>query len=138
MKLYLDTEFNGFGGELLSLALVHETGYWYEVKTINSPYHPWVKEHVVPFFYKPPLRPLIFKSEFQRYITQFENPEIICDWHEDAIHFLNLMNGNDYGSSLNLDCKITIIRTPPDTIFPRIPHNAMSDAQALMEWYEKR
>lgn len=27
MKFYLDTEFNGFGGELISLALVSEQGH---------------------------------------------------------------------------------------------------------------
>nr|MBP8234387.1 hypothetical protein [Rhizorhabdus sp.] len=51
MRYYLDTEFNGFGGDLLSLALVPEYGDqdYYVVIPTDAPYHPWVEKHVVPY-----------------------------------------------------------------------------------------
>lgn len=48
MKLFLDCEFNGFGGELISMALVDEQGkYFYEVLPCPQPI-PWVQENVMP------------------------------------------------------------------------------------------
>lgn len=43
MRLYLDTEFNGFGGSLISAALVSTGGHeWYEVLPCSHP-NAWVK-----------------------------------------------------------------------------------------------
>ena len=51
MRYFLDTEFNGFGGELLSLALVPERGAdeFYTTLTIERALVPWVERNVVPF-----------------------------------------------------------------------------------------
>ena len=44
--IYLDTEFNGFGGELISLALVEPISgkTFYRVKQIPMAPHPWVAD----------------------------------------------------------------------------------------------
>jgi hypothetical protein len=50
MKYYLDTEFNEFGGELISLALVREDGesLYLVYPEPKDGYGEWVKDNVVP------------------------------------------------------------------------------------------
>lgn len=138
--LYLDTEFNGFGGELISLALAPSeidlavgVKLWYEELELPEIVDPWVKVHVVPKLVKVPLRPLIFRSNFQQYILQFNDPLIICDWHADAVHFCKLLAGPDYGSSLDFAFRMSVIKTPKNE--PIYSHNALEDAQILKSWY---
>jgi hypothetical protein len=144
VRFYLDTEFNGHGGELISLALVSPHGpEWYAAQARNvtiepEAYDPWVAQNVIPKLGVEYMRPLIFRSEFQCFIQQFDNPEIICDWHTDAEHFLRLLSGPDFGSSLDFACRITILKTPPGQPVSAQPHNALADARALMEWNEMR
>ncbi len=46
--LWLDTEFNGFGGEFVSAALVAEDGtHWYKTVGCKTPV-PWTAENVIP------------------------------------------------------------------------------------------
>lgn len=147
MKLYLDTEFNGHGGELISMALVsapplaHE---WYgglDPVALQAPIEPWVKEHVIPVisgggihcFHKASLREV-----FHAWISKFTNPEIICDWHADAAHFCAMLEGPDFGTSLDFPCTITILKTPPGQPISAVPHNALEDARALMRWDRER
>jgi len=138
-KLYLDTEFNGFGGALMSMALISAEGSaWYEVVDVKGPIDPWVKQHVVPLFDKAPVPLVSFKASLHMFLRQFVNPEIICDWHADAAHFCDSLAGFDYGSSLDYACRITILKTPPGEPKPKRPHNALSDATALMMWAEGR
>ena len=51
MRYFLDTEYNGFGGTLLSLALVPADGSeeFYAVITHDGPLDPWVERNVLPF-----------------------------------------------------------------------------------------
>src|SRR3546814_5579366 len=51
MRYFLDTEYNGFGGELISLALVPEHGdqEYYAVLPLPDEIHPWVERNVVPY-----------------------------------------------------------------------------------------
>jgi hypothetical protein len=52
MKLFLDCEFNGFGGELISMALVDENEkYFYEVLPCMNPTS-WVFNNVIPILNK--------------------------------------------------------------------------------------
>lgn len=141
--LYLDTEFNGFGGELISMALVPDDEskpFWYAVTylpnmTQFNGLNPWVKEHVIPVLNKEPMRYWLFKESFQRYITQFKNPTIICDWYSDAIHFCNLMNGPTYDTSLATEFTIKVVRT--NGLNSVLPHNALADAEALRMWHRR-
>ena len=50
MRYVLDTEFNGFGGALLSLALVPEDGgEFYATLACDDDVLPWVERNVVPY-----------------------------------------------------------------------------------------
>jgi hypothetical protein len=48
MRYYLDTEFDGHNGPLLSIALVEETGISLHVRTTARASDPWVRENVEP------------------------------------------------------------------------------------------
>jgi len=51
VRYFLDTEYNGFGGALLSLALVPEDGSeeFYVTLQCDVPIDPWVERHVMPY-----------------------------------------------------------------------------------------
>lgn len=136
VSLYLDTEFNGFGGELISLALVPDDGTepWYAELELPEVIDPWVKQHVVPLLCKRRTRPALFKHSFQLYLQKYINPLIICDWHADAVHFCQLLAGQTYGSSLDFECRIQILKTPRGE--PVYKHNALDDAKILMNWHK--
>ena len=64
-KIYIDTEFNEFKGDLISLALVAETGEeFYEVLECKNP-GPWVAEHVMPILEKDPIDRALFQTELK-------------------------------------------------------------------------
>lgn len=133
---YLDTEFNGHGGQLISLALVSVTARWYGVVELPHKIEPWVAINVIPVLGDvKPLPYKAFKAEFQRFLSKLRCPTIICDWYADAMHFLALLEGHDYASSLDFECKIHVLKTPPVSYSSKLPHNAEADAEALMRWH---
>lgn len=146
MKYYLDTEFDGFGGELISLALVREDGESiYIVYKTNEVLSPWVKENVIPILWDIP-SPLpgmaygpVSHFEATQIISKFllysaETPTIITDWPDDIKYFcqeiitgpgemINLMNG----------IKFEVVRVDayPSSLVGAVQHNAWWDAKAL-------
>lgn len=134
--LFLDTEFNGFGGELISMALVSDEGReWYQVLGVPDRVHPWVADHVIPRLAKEPLGENVFRFSLHTFLLNFRSPVVVCDWHADAEHFAASLASADYGSSLNYDCTIRIIGPTETQPEPETPHNALSDARALRDWY---
>lgn len=136
MRLYLDTEFNGLGGELISMALVVEDGrLWYGVKAIPDRVNAWVAKHVLPFLQADPLGPVPFQDELGAFLRQFDGCEIIADWPADFEHLGAEMSqiGAQAGFKMPIECTMRLINSPPLT--PRVPHNALSDALALREWH---
>lgn len=144
--LYLDTEFNGHGGELISLALASTSGrHWYAV---TAPYipragqDPWVADNVMPLLYK--MQPTVDAASssddvirfwLKEYLVSFPQPlAIYADWPADFEHLMNLMCGPTFGRSFVVPCTMHLIKGADQT--PEIPHNALSDAIALMEWHQ--
>ena len=69
MRIYIDTEFNEFKGELISMALVAEDGEeFYEVLHCANP-KGWVAEHVMPFLEKEPVNWMCFKPNFNSFYS---------------------------------------------------------------------
>jgi hypothetical protein len=132
MKLFIDCEWNSFGGELISLALVSEKGHeFYEVLGCNNP-EPWIIENVMPKLYKDSINLVTFKSKLMQYLMQFESIHIIADWPEDIEWFCRCLI---VGAGMR-------INTPPLTMeIVRIdtvsddPHNALADARALKNYF---
>lgn len=139
MRLFLDTEFNGFGGELISLALVAEDGCeWYGVLPLPAKIDKWVAEHVIPFLdidskyalYDEPA----FQASLAKFLSQFPDVEIIADWPADFEHLCSMLS-YEAGFRISINCTMRLVRIPG--IKPEIPHNALSDARALKEAYLK-
>jgi hypothetical protein len=134
--LFLDTEFNEFGGELISMALVSDDGEeWYQVRKMTSLPGEWVSENVIPKLDKLPLENHEFRASFHAFISRFNGAGIIADWPADFEHFCELLSGigADAGFSIPLECTMHLIRG--GEIEPDNPHNALSDARALRDWY---
>lgn len=142
MRIYLDCEFNGFGGQLLSLALVAENGKeWYGVMPEPSVWDEWVLMNVKPLLYYSAKGADKFdtRNDFRRsmheFLMQFDNPTIVADWYADFIHFFSCFQGNDHSESIAYACKTELILL--DNYESEYPHHALSDARAIKQALEK-
>ena len=112
LRYFLDTEYNGWGGALISLGLVPEDGgqELYIVLDWEGPLEPWVERHVVPYLDKVPdgfIAPrrtredaardlaqwLVREHETQVHVSYPESVElrVVADWPEDISQFCNLL-----------------------------------------------
>jgi hypothetical protein len=133
VRLFLDTEFDGQWGNLISMALVSEDSReWYEVKQ-DLIVDDWVRENVLPKLNKWPIGHYAFQLSLDKFLAQFESIEIICDWPDDIRYFcetLIIAPGKSFGGNM----KFELWDSPT---YPESPmrHNALSDAHMLMEMY---
>ncbi len=144
MRIWIDTEFNGFNGELLSIALVAEDGTeFYEILMYSSATDPWVAEHVMPVMNKhtglglrKPISRCRVTRLLQHFLMQFESIHVIADWPEDIAHFCRLLLTEVPGERINtppLMMEIVRFDAPSE-----VPHNALSDARGMREYDIKR
>ena len=133
-KIFIDTEFNEFQGELISMALVAEDGrQFYEVLHCEKP-GVWVAQHVIPFLEKEPISKDLFTMKFNHFLNSFEDITIIADWPDDIKYFCE---------SLIVGPGVAINNPPISFILDRnlssgkskVPHNALHDAIAIAEMY---
>lgn len=138
IRMFLDTEFNGLGGELISMALVSEDGReWYEVRQMATVPGDWVSEHVLPKLDKVSVKDNQFHESLMLFLSQFgDGFEVVADWPADFEHMCNVLTevSSDNGFSIPFECIFRLVRGD-DTIAPDNPHNALSDARALRDWW---
>jgi len=143
VRYFLDTEYNGIGGELLSLALVPDDGdELYLTFQSSSPLLEWVERHVVPYLDSVPEQlscPRLTRGDaahaLERYLRHDEEPLIFADWPEDISQFCKLMIT---GPGDMIDTRDVTFRLAPMSNFStaansRVPHNALHDARALRD-----
>lgn len=128
MRIWIDTEFNEFKGDLISIALVteDERGF-YAVVPCEKP-GPWVAVNVMPILGLAPIPYSEMQLRLQAWLLQFDSVHIVADWPEDIQHFCQALIT---GPGRRLD-------TPPLTMEIRrdldgrsqLPHNALADAEA--------
>jgi len=154
MKVYLDTEFNSVGGELISLALVARGRYFYAVLPLPEVVDPWVAEHVLPKLIV--ANPGLFETKahlalaIKQWLDQLDDGygiELIADCADDFAHFFSLFRFGTYqhvtGARNDL-CPYSMHTSLVDSgdldehrdAFHA--HNAYYDALALMRWDAKR
>lgn len=141
MRLFLDTEFNQLRGELISMALVSEDGKseWYEVRAIPERPGEWVAEHVLPKLGKDPIGGDVpFAESLREFLSRFNGCEIIADWPADFEHLCHYMTwiASDNDFRLTTECSMRLINSGEFT--PDNPHNALSDARALRDWFRRQ
>lgn len=144
MRYFLDTEYNGFGGTLLSLALVPEDGgeEFYVTLEYNGPIDTWVERHVIPFLDMVPeglkasrLSRLAAAEALAGWLAHDEAPDIVADWPEDLAQLAMLLVT---GPGLMLPVpplslhlvQLGGFSTAANSL---VPHNALHDARALRD-----
>ena len=143
MRYFLDTEFNGFGGDLISLGLAAEEGedYYVVLQPLPETIEPWVERHVMPYLFQVPpaldnrLDRTAAAHDLGRYLSTDRDPLIIADWPEDIALFcrLLLIGTRDVVDLARVSFEFR--RTPGFSTArnSRVPHNALHDARALRE-----
>jgi hypothetical protein len=149
MRYYLDCEFNGFGGELLSLALVpanpHATVMdFYVVIKPTQPLEQWVRDNVMPHLGEKPAIDREFAAGMlgaylrQTPLSGDDDITIVADWPEDFSHFMNLLLTGP-GRMVNVpdfNCEYRKMQGFNTADHSAIPHNALEDAKALRDYWE--
>ena len=133
--LYLDTEFNGFHGELISIALISSvTGKeFYEVLPLPKVIVPWVRQNVITVLNQQPEDYQKLRWKLYNYLKYHAGEPIVADWPEDLSHLLNLLCEPN-GVSFRLELDLRLIQS--GELYSEIHHNALSDARALMQWHQ--
>lgn len=143
MRYFLDTEYNGIGGALLSLALVPEDGeeLYLTLAASEQPVE-WVDRHVVPYLDMVPEQltcPRLTRKDaaeaLERYLRGDEEPLIVADWPEDVAQFCNLMitGPGDMIELRHLTFRLTPLSNFSTAANSKVPHNALHDARALRD-----
>ncbi len=132
MRIFIDGEWNSYGGELISLALVSEDyRTFYEVLGCYKP-DPWVEENVMPKLGKQWVSLPELQENLESFLSQFDSLNIIADWPEDIMWFCKVLVT---GPGTRLDTPpLTMQVLRVDTVSSN-PHNALADAMALRDWY---
>ncbi|TVV72203.1 hypothetical protein [Sphingomonas solaris] len=143
-RYFLDTEFDGFGGALISLGLAAEEGEDYYVVLHPLPALPeeWVARNVIPYLYQVPqaldnrLDRVAAAHDLAAYLRADPDPYIVADWPEDIALFcrLLLIGTRDI---VDVDRIGFEFRRTPGFSTARnsaVPHNALHDARALRQF----
>ncbi|HET7604557.1 MAG TPA: hypothetical protein VFK28_00625 [Sphingomicrobium sp.] len=143
MRYFLDTEYNGIGGALLSLALVPDDGdELYLTFQCPDPLLEWVERHVAPYLDSVPEQlscPRLTQADaahaLERYLRHDDEPLVVADWPEDVAQFCNLMIT---GPGDMIEVRHVTFRLVPMSNFStaansKVPHNALHDARALRD-----
>ena len=143
MRYFLDTEYNGWGGALLSLALVPEDGdELYVTLDWDGALEQWVERNVVPYLDMVPeslVSPRMSRADAARTIAHYlagdPKPLIIADWPEDIALFNALLVT---GPGVMTEVPAMSFQFVPLNGFStaansKVPHNALHDARALRD-----
>lgn len=150
MTIYIDTEFDGFRGDLISIALVNDDNkFFYGVLKVQDFQDEWVNANVAPVLFEGDIFKNLMKSSTPPIYTydqlqglvwgylsahMYEGETIIADWPDDIMYLTSLLTkpggvGIDLGS-----IKFAVKNITYTSLHP---HNALYDAIAIKEACEK-
>lgn len=140
MRYFLDTEFDGFGGDLISLALVREDGSSISlVVGASGPKTPWVSENVIPILFADRVSAkcqlIDLPYQIQDFLAGDAAPFIIADWPDDIAYFCKAIITGP-GTMINvprITFNVARVDAYPTTLIGAIQHNAWWDAMALRQ-----
>jgi hypothetical protein len=143
VRYFLDTEYNGWRGALLSLALVPDYGEdLYLTLEWTEPLKTWVERHVVPYLDSVPdnfVAPRMNRADAARTVSHYlagdPDPLIVADWPEDIALFNALLLT---GAGKMVEVPPLTFRFMPLAGFStaatsKVPHNALHDARSLRD-----
>lgn len=139
MKYYLDCEFDGYGGPLISMGLVAEDSCELYFVMRETALNLWVRANVMPYIEKehPLGGRLLTKEHAADAIAQFlrddDNPVIVTDWPADIRYFCDLIEfpGGNMADIASLKFELHRVDAYPTTLKGAIQHHALWDARAL-------
>ena len=143
LRYFLDTEYNGWGGALLSLALVPDDGEELYL-TLEWPgaLEEWVERNVIPYLDTVPvslISPRLSRQDAARAISHYlagdPQPLIVADWPEDIAYFNALLVT---GPGVMVEVPGLSFQFLPLSGFStaansKVPHNALHDARSLRD-----
>lgn len=144
MRYFLDCEFDGFGGALLSLALVPEDGSeeYYAVLEHERPLSDWVERHVSPFLamvppalQREPQPAAEVARDLSAWLSGFSAVEIVADWPDDIAYFCRLLTPAP-GQMVPvpaLTFRLLNLSGFSTARNSAVPHNALHDARSLRD-----
>ena len=143
LRYFLDTEYNGWGGALLSLALVPDDGEeLYLTLDWDGALEPWVERNVLPYLDMVPdnlTSPRMSRADAARMIAHYlagdPDPLIVADWPEDIAQLnMLLVTGPGVMAEVpGLRFQFLPLSGFSTAANSNVPHNALHDARALRD-----
>ena len=143
LRYFLDTEYNGWAGALISLALVPDDGEeLYITLDWSGPLDEWVERNVLPYLDAVPeslVSPRLSRADAARTISHYlagdSQPLIIADWPEDiALFNVLLVTGPGVMAEVPpLRFEFIPLAGFSTAANSKVPHNALHDARALRD-----
>lgn len=143
LRYFLDTEYNSWGGALLSLALVPEHGEeLYLTLDWEGTLEEWVERNVVPYLDMVPanlVSPRMNRADAARAIAHYlagdPDPLVVADWPEDIAQLsMLLVTGPGVMAEVpHLRFQFVALTGFSTAANSKVPHNALHDARALRD-----
>lgn len=141
-RFYLDCEFDGHNGPLLSIALVKEDGVSIHIQTDAEPRDPWVIANVMPIMdaHKASAAAKVYLNEVGGVIRAFIGdcacPIIVADSPVDIGRFCRALSTGSDGKWASADYpamrfEVHNVNCYPTDLPGAVQHNAWWDAMAL-------
>jgi hypothetical protein len=135
MRYFVDAEFNGFGGELISLAAVPESSvrpHFYEAIGCQRP-SLWVRTQLLPVLQIKPKSRGEVAHLFASYLESDPEPLIVSDCAESVAHAALLLT--DHSGARLMPARVRFELLPASDFSAQavseLPFNAYRDALAL-------
>lgn len=145
MRYFIDTEFDGYRGPLISMALVREDGrslYFVMEGAEEAAKDPWVVENVLPILRDCPEPPHVVGPETAAFLIGMlfmDDPsiEVVADWPDDIKHLCDLLHYTPGsmvpGQHQALKFIVARVDAYPNDLPAPVQHNAWWDAVALRD-----
>jgi hypothetical protein len=138
-KFFIDTEFNGFGRDLISMAIVGENGEeFYEVVELRPDIliDSFVLEHVLPRTEKQPAQYSVFQDKLREFLIRYVSYDsmIIADWPDDISYFCKAMISSPGECICHLRLNMVVDHRLSSSQSKNL-HNALEDARAIRDCY---
>lgn len=143
-RYFIDCEFDGHNGPLLSIAAVREDGHSIHIETTAIATDPWVVANVVPLMSDndaithPLVQPNQVGPQLRDFLRGDPAPVIVADSPVDIGRFCTaIMTNGQGGYAPNewpfLSFEVHDVDCYPTTLAGAVQHNAWWDAMALRE-----
>lgn len=143
MDYYVDCEFDGHQGPLLSIAVVPSSGMAFYGVTYEKAKDKWVVDNVVPYLHDTPRSALRVQAStnelgplLKEYFGKVDTPTFHSDSPVDIVRLLGLLSTDEEGNWSSsgfskINCHVHNVDCWPNSLVGAIQHNSFWDAVAL-------